>query len=141
MCSLSPYFPPSIWRLNLTRYRLLRFLVGLWLNLFVALVMTRYPFPRSRSGHVSLARLVKAGLRNAHPNTVAERRLSTVLTKYSIALINRRGRRGTQRKSGLLSPLRASATSAVEPKIDNFVNAVLSLSISLNRRSATLATA
>jgi hypothetical protein len=50
---------------------------------------------------------------------------STVLTKYFSALIHRRGRRGTQRESSLLSPLRASVTSAVEPKIDNFVNTVL----------------
>src|SRR5262245_26781271 len=42
--------------------------------------------------------------------------------------LNRRGRRGTQRESGLLSPLRASATFAVEPKIDNFVNTILNAS-------------
>jgi hypothetical protein len=47
--------------------------------------------------------------------------LSTVLTKNSSALIQRRG---TQRESGSLSPLRTSATSAVEPKIDNFVNTI-----------------
>jgi hypothetical protein len=52
---------------------------------------------------------------------------STVLTKYSSALIHRRGRRGTQRERGLLSPLRTSATSAIEPKIDNFVNTIFSL--------------
>src|SRR5262245_49900461 len=58
-------------------------------------------------------------------NNPVSRAVNTALTKYSSALIHRRGRRGTQRESGLLSPLRTSATSAVEPKIDNFVNAVL----------------
>jgi len=55
-----------------------------------------------------------------------EERFGTALTKYSSTLIHRRGRRGTQSESGLLSPLRTSATSAVEPKIDNLVNTVFS---------------
>src|SRR5262245_26349361 len=58
-------------------------------------------------------------------NNLVFRVVNTALTKYSSILIHRRGRRGTQRESGLHSPLRPSAPSAVEPKIDNFVNVVV----------------
>src|SRR5215813_10476640 len=74
------------------------------------------PAPRAKTCHMPLDKT---------PNNLVSGVMNTALTKYSGALIHRRGRRGTQRESGILSPLRTSATSAVEPKIDNLVNAVM----------------